>query len=178
MTRGLRLVFLLVALTCALSAAGFLLLRHGLEPAQGLAAEFSAYNHPAEPWFLDAHVVSAVALTLVLGIALGVHVLPSLATESRARRSGLGLAIWAAVMVASGALLPVIAAEGPRLALVWIHGLSGACFALWIPVHLACVRRSRRARNGQGVSTPIGGRPPRTPRAKPRSLVGARPPYL
>ena len=141
MTRRLRLIFLAVAAICCASALGFALLRYGIQSSD----EFAAFNHPAEPWALDVHVVSSVALTLVLGFLLGVHALPRLSAESASRASGLLLITFAALMVASGALLPCISATNLRNTLAWTHGLSGTLFALILPWHIVTGRRARRA---------------------------------
>ncbi len=139
MTRALRLIFLTVCSICFASAVCFALLRYGLSPSD----EFAAFNHPAQPWALDVHIVSSVALTLVLGFLFGVHALPRLAGESRARTSGLGLIVVAALMLASGALLPCSAGVGERAVLAWTHGISGALFALLVPMHVYMVRRAK-----------------------------------
>jgi hypothetical protein len=107
----------------------------------------------------------------VLGYLLGVHVVPSLARERRARGSGLALLAAAAAMVASGALLPCASGEVARLALVWVHGLAGSLFALLIPWHLLRVRRARRE---LAAATSHAVRAPRAPRTKPRAFAGVR----
>ncbi len=140
MTRLLRLTFLGVAAISSASALVFVLLRSFVKPD----GDFSSFGHPAEPWALDLHVVSSVALTLILGIVFGVHVAPRWASERRARASGATLIALAALMIASGALLPCAANESLRAAVSWAHGLSAAAFTLAIPWHLLRVRAAKR----------------------------------
>ncbi len=140
MTRLLRLTFLGVAAICSASALVFVLLRSFVKPD----GDFSSFGHPAEPWALDLHVVSAVALTLILGVVFGVHVAPRWVSERRARASGTSLVALAALMTASGALLPCAANESLRAAVSWTHGLSAAAFSLAIPWHLLRVRAAKR----------------------------------
>ncbi|HTF91308.1 MAG TPA: hypothetical protein VK843_23045 [Planctomycetota bacterium] len=144
MTPRLRLIFLLVAAVSCASALVFALLRY----ATTAGDEFSAYNHPAQPWALDFHIVSSVGLTLVLGFLLGVHALPRLATRSASRRSGIGLIVLAGAMISSGALLPCSSDTLARAALAWTHGISGALFALLVPWHM---QRAGRARHGAAL---------------------------
>ena len=167
MTRLQRIAFLVIVLASAASAAGFVVLRYMVEPAD----EFSAYGHPAAPWLLDAHVLLATALTLVLGVLLGVHVLPSLSGERRARKTGILLLASAAILVASGPLLGCLSGELARVVCGWVHGLSGVVFTLGIPVHLAEVRRARRQECARFEALQRG---PRARRERPRRFVGAR----
>ncbi|MEO6709138.1 MAG: hypothetical protein ABI054_04465 [Planctomycetota bacterium] len=146
MTRRLRLIFLCAALVSCASALVFALLRYATISRD----EFSAYNHPAQPWALDVHVVSSVGLTLVLGFLLGVHALPRLETRSASRRSGIGLIVLAGAMIASGALLPCSSDIIARAALAWTHGISGALFALLVPWHMQRARRARHSAALQG----------------------------
>ncbi len=140
MNRRLRSTFLGVAAICSASGLVFLLLRSFVKPD----GDFSSFGHPAEPWALDLHVVSSVALTLILGVVFGVHVAPRWASERRARASGTTLITLAALMIASGALLPCAANESLRAAVSWTHGLSSAAFSLAIPWHLLRVRAAKR----------------------------------
>jgi len=92
---------------------------------------FSAYNHPAQPWALDAHVLLAPVLLFALGWFWGNHVLPKLKRQVPGRPSGLPLVGLIVIMTASGYLLQVVSAASFRPVLAWIHGLSGvAYFAL------------------------------------------------
>ncbi len=142
----MRNSFLATALICTVSALLFAVLRYGIEAAD----DFSAFNHPAQPWALDLHIASSVGLSVLLGLVFGVHVLPRWSTEARGRNSGRTLLVLATLMVASGALLPVCAREVLRSWMAWIHGVSGAAFALGIPWHLIRVRAARK-RTVQGT---------------------------
>lgn len=116
---------------------------------------FSAYGHPSQPWLLAAHVLAAPALVLALGWAWGAHAAPKLAGQNgnggTGRRLGLtsGLVNVALglVMIFSGYWMQVTASESLRVALGWVHGLSGVAFAATLALHavltLARVRNSR-----------------------------------
>ena len=145
----------LLAMT-GLTYAGMKYLMVGDDP-------FSAYNHPAQPWMLAAHVLLAPALVLALGWAWGAHAAPKLAGEGlrdrRGRRvgarSGLSNLAAGAAMVASGYGLQVTASETLRTALAWSHGISGGLFLILLAVHAAlALRRARRA----AASRPAGPR--------------------
>ncbi|HUR29306.1 MAG TPA: hypothetical protein VM509_14050 [Planctomycetota bacterium] len=138
MTRTLRLAFFGVAALSFASAILFAFLRFLLRPTDDLAA----YNHPAQPWALDVHVVSSIALTFVLGVVFGVHALPRLRVATPARATGLFLLASAAAMIASGALLPCSAEPLLRAALGWTHGIAGSAFVLALPLHLRIARRA------------------------------------
>ncbi len=148
MTRWLRACFLTVAAICAASALVLVLLRSFRKPRD----DFNAVGSPAEPWALDLHVVSAVALTLTLGVVFGMHVAPRWAAETRARASGTLLIVLAALTIASGALLPCTANEAVRAAVSWTHGVSGATFALAVPWHLLLVRAAKRRADARANS--------------------------
>jgi hypothetical protein len=115
---------------------------------------FSAYNHPAQPWMLAAHVLAAPLLVLALGWAWGAHAAPKLSgegvTDQRRRRvgarSGLANLATGAAMIVSGYALQVTASETLRVVLAWSHGVSGGLFLLLLAVHAAsALRRARRA---------------------------------
>ena len=140
MTRSLRLVFFNVLSICFVSALCYALLRYAMNPSD----EFAAYNHPAQPWALDVHLLSSVGLTLVLGFLFGVHAWPRLAAGSNARASGSFLILLAALMLLSGALLPCSSQAQLRSALGWTHAISGTLFVLFLPWHIRTGRRAQR----------------------------------
>ena len=137
MSRTLRLWFLLSAAVSIASAALFCWLRYGLQASD----EFAAYNHPAQPLALAVHIASSIGLTFVLGALFHAHVLAQWAKGRQARRSGLVLLSLAAVMTASGALLP--SAAGLRThTLIWAaHWISGGAFSLVLPCHILWAKR-------------------------------------
>ena len=115
--------------TAVVTASGLLyaVLRYLVPPSD----PFSAYNHPLQPWSLDAHVLLAPVLLFALGWFWGNHVLPKLKRRVPGRPSGLALLGLIVIMTASGYLLQVLSASSFRPVLAWIHGLSGvAYFAL------------------------------------------------
>jgi len=165
MNRPLRLCFLALAWACGASAAVYALLRYGLQPAD----EFSAYNHPAQPFALATHVISSFALSFVLGVVFHAHVLPRLSGDGRGRRSGLLLCSLAAAMIASGALLPCASQPGLRQFLFLAHAISGSAFALALPWHILLVRRATaRARADAQPHVSVG------PLQRSRRLVHPR----
>lgn len=136
-----------VALTTltGLAFAGMRYLMEGDDP-------FSAYNHPAQPWALAAHVLLAPVLILLLGWVWGTHAAPKLACrgpKDRGERrpgvrSGLALSGVALTMIVSGYALQVTAIEAWRVALAWTHGISGSFFVVMLGVHGALAVRAAR----------------------------------
>lgn len=106
---------------------------------------FAVVNDPWQPAMLDAHVLSAPALLILVGILFEVHVSRRLSETAANRRSGLLSLATIVVMTASGYLLQVTTSE--RLHRVWLiaHLGSGALFAIAYLVHLALGARLLRA---------------------------------
>lgn len=106
---------------------------------------FAAYNHPAQPWLLNAHILIGPALIFVLGGLFATHVTRQLGNSGSGRRSGLMLIGSTAAMVVSGYLLQVGSTELFRAPLAWAHGLSGGWFVTSLVVHIARARFAKPA---------------------------------
>ena len=161
-----------IVLALAASSAAALL---ALALFAGPPDPFSAWQHPLEPWLARLHVLASVAIVFVLGWAFGAHVLPRLAHEQRARRSGFAAIALAALMILSGYWLS-LGATGLQLTLItWVHGLSGAAFVTLLAVHAVLGRRASARSTAAEASLPAqierGSRAVRSRRRrKPRSV--------
>ena len=99
--------------------------------------EFALVNHPWQPEVLAAHVLTSPLLVFACGFLWPLHVLGKLrAKNPERRRTGLSLALLVGPMVASGYLLQVTVAEGPRQAWVVLHVASSILWLVTYGVHL------------------------------------------
>lgn len=107
---------------------------------------FSAYNHPAQPWVLDLHVLAAPVLLFAVGWFWGNHILPKLQRNVRnGRGSGAVLLALIGVMTLSGYLLQTVTSPGWRLATAWTHGVSSVLFCGILIGHVLFNRESAAA---------------------------------
>ena len=103
---------------------------------------FAVVNHPAQPFFLHAHIVAAPLVVFAVGLIWRDHVWKRIRSGFRLRRkSGLSLAAVVFPMIASGYLLQV--AETERWRNIWI-GLHVATSIVWVLVYV-WHQSSRRA---------------------------------
>jgi hypothetical protein len=114
---------------------------------------FSAFNHPAQPWALDAHLLIAPVLLFAIGWFWGNHVTPKLQRKmSIGRPSGLVLLGLVVVMTASGYLLQTIVSPFWKTFTGWTHGISGTLFVGILIGHQIAARRAyarRRVESGK-----------------------------
>jgi hypothetical protein len=108
---------------------------------------FSVLGHPWQPHALAAHVLIAPVVIFSLGLIAREHIFGGLRKGGRGGngRSGLATVLLAAPMVASGYLLQVITAPGPRRFAALTHLVTGAVFAACFAAHLVMARRRGRA---------------------------------
>src|SRR3990172_13444185 len=105
---------------------------------------FSVVNHPLEPYLLDAHIVFAPFLILGIGMILHSHILVKLENGNRvARRTGVLLLPFFAIMVLSGYLLQISTAFW-RTGLLVTHLGGGALWAGFYLAHQIVSFRVRR----------------------------------
>ncbi len=101
------------------------------------ADEFALTNHPAEPAWQAAHLLSAPLLLLLLGWLGAVHVAPRLRSVGGPRRgTGWLLVVLAPLMVFSGYGLQVAVGEALRVFCVWLHAISSGLWLLVYGLHL------------------------------------------
>lgn len=133
--------------TIAVGATGLVYgwMRYFAEPED----PFAVVNHPAQPFFLHAHIVLAPLLVLAVGLIWRLHVWERVRSGFRARRrSGLGLAAVVFPMIASGYLLQVSESEGWRTAWIVVHVATSL---FWIAVYV-WHQSSRRVAKGRAGS--------------------------
>lgn len=125
MSRAQRWWLWTTAVLSAASGLAYAYMRYWLDNDD----PFSAFNHPAQPWALDLHLLVSPALLFTVGWLWGNHVVPKLRRgRGTARTSGLTLLVPVALMTATGYLLQTASAPGWRSGLGWAHGLSGVIF--------------------------------------------------
>lgn len=107
--------------------------------------EWGVAAHPLEPLALKLHLLSAPPLVFALGLIAMRHILAHLRQGvPDGRRSGVTAVGAALPMIASGYAIQVVTAEPWLLVLAWIHGVTGAAFALGAVAHFVVVGRYRR----------------------------------
>jgi len=137
---------------------------------------FSAYNHPAQPWALASHVLSAPAVLFVLGWFWGNHVAPKLKRGVRvARKSGVVILGLIVLMTASGYLLQTVTDSSWRVGLGWAHGISGSLFVLVLVAHLILGREVGEPNGTGSAKSPSIPTPHSAIRKRTASSPGLRP---
>jgi hypothetical protein len=105
------------------------------------ADEFALVNHPLQPTVQHAHVLAAPLLVFAVGMIWRRHVAARVLGGHRPRRrTGLGLALSLAPMVASGYLLQTASGEGWRTAWIAVHLATSGLWLAAYGVHLAARR--------------------------------------
>lgn len=122
----------------------------GLHWFARVEGEFGPELHPAEPWLLKAHGAAAMAILVVIGTLLPIHVKRSwLAGHNRS--SGAGLLTFLAVLTLSGYGLYYLGDEKLRsltsLTHIWLGLLLPAILA-WHVFHGHRLRRLGKLRHG------------------------------
>lgn len=138
MTRAQRSLLFFAVIAAALTGAPLAWFR-----VRPFAAESSeGFGSPLEPLALDLHILVVPLLVFAVGWILGDHVLPRLAARKRLA-SGLSMIGLFVLLVVSGYALQVAVSEGTRMALAWIHGVSGVLWTLLFVLHAFGGRRAR-----------------------------------
>lgn len=133
---------------------------------------WAAVNHPLEPWFLRAHVVTAPLLVFVLGVIASRHVWRHFRSGTPSgRRSGVLVALAVVPMVLTGYVIQVVTHQGWLRALAISHIGVGFLYALGLVLHeFALAKASKPAEDGvprreeprAWAAGAGGGRPPRS----------------
>lgn len=124
----------------AVSGAGLLWVKyfvHNDDP-------WSVINHPLQPWFLKAHILTAPLLIAALGQIALRHVWRHFhSAVACGRRSGVITAAVSLPLILSGYLIQVITSEAWLELLAVSHIILGVVFAIGILIHSVLVRRLR-----------------------------------
>lgn len=105
---------------------------------------WSVINHPLEPWFLKAHIITAPLLIFAIGLIFAQHIWRHYrANLRRARKSGILTALFTLPMILSGYLIQVVTHEGWLRVLAIAHIAFGLIFAIGFVTHRLATRRRR-----------------------------------
>lgn len=117
------------------------------------ADEFAVVNHPAQPGWHAAHVLTAPLLVFATGLLWRDHVWKRVRTGfAAARTTGVPLFLLFFPMALSGAVIQVAEATVLRSAAILVHATTGTLWCLVYLLHL--VRQTRRGKTGPSpVST-------------------------
>lgn len=102
--------------------------------------------HPFEIWAIRVHGMAAFGALFMLGLLASAHVPQGWRITSRHRRivqrgTGIGLCVFAGLLVVTGYLLYYFAPETFRPILGWVHSIIGFAMAAVGSVHGSRVRR-------------------------------------
>ncbi|MDX1577314.1 MAG: hypothetical protein R3266_02475 [Gemmatimonadota bacterium] len=170
MTRFERLaVWISSGLTIA-TGVGYALFRYFVRSDD----PFAVVNHPLEPWFLRAHIVTAPTLIYAIGVISVRHVWQHIRRKVPAGRgTGWTMSLSVVPMILTGYLIQVVTHPFWLRALVVAHLVTGLLFAAALVGHawLFARRRSRRLRS---PGEPVSREPPRIPAARRRASRAER----
>ena len=111
---------------------------------------WSVINHPLEPWFLKAHIITAPLLIFAIGLIATRHIWPHFkAGIRRGRRSGILTGLLTLPMILTGYLIQVVTHAAWLRALAMSHIVLGLVFASGLAVHQVVTHvrgRPRRSR--------------------------------
>lgn len=116
--------------------------------------EFGPEPHPLQTVFQHLHVLAAPLEVFMLGILMKGHVLPKLNGKGKkGRRTGILAGLLFTSLLMAGYGIQASTAPGLRLALGWIHGVSGLLVTLAYGAHLVVVLK-RPARAPKPIARP------------------------
>ena len=119
-------------------------MKYLLEPSD----PWAVVNHPWQPFFLKAHILTAPILVFAFGLIAVEHVWKHFRCRvPMGRRSGIAAALAFVPMVVTGYLIQAVTHQGWLEALVWAHLLTGLLYAVGLVAHQKVFRgRSRERR--------------------------------
>lgn len=105
---------------------------------------FAVANHPAQPFFLDAHVLAAPVALFGFGLIYRSHIWRKYTQKNGGRRkSGLSSMVLIVPMAFSGYLLQVSADETMREVMAVTHWITSGVFVVAYLAHQLVRRRAR-----------------------------------
>jgi len=138
-----RRTFNLSAAVVAITGVVYFWMKHGMTTDD----PFALVNHPWQPHMLSLHVLAAPVLLVIFGIVFNSHIGRKLRSCRPNRRTGMTSLVTFGLMTLSGYLLQVVTAPDARRAVLVVHLVTGAVFAISYTVHLAIgLRLEARAR--------------------------------
>ncbi len=127
-----RRLLLVSSLLTGLTGLVYWWMKYRMEPMN----EWSAINHPLQPWALKAHILVAPVMVFALGLVASDHIWRHLRSAGvPRRRTGLTLTIVLIPMVFSGYLIQAVTHPGWLAALAWVHLVTGSVYLVGILLH-------------------------------------------
>lgn len=121
------------------TGVGWMLL-HALARTEG---EFGSQPHPAESWSLRLHGAGAMAVLVILGILLPLHVRRGWRAGGN-RLTGVIMVGSCLILTLTGYALYYAGSDRQRDLAIWIHEAVGLGFPVLVGWHILWGRRSRR----------------------------------
>ena len=107
-----------------------------------VGGEFGPRPHPLEPWLIRLHGGTAMAVLVLLGLLLPVHVRRAWLV-ARNRVSGSVMLVLCLLLALSGWALYYAGGEATRAAAGRVHVVIGLTLPVFLLAHIAFGRRSR-----------------------------------
>jgi len=109
--------------------------------------EFAIVNHPWQPLFLHAHILTAPLLVFGFGFIWYDHAWAFFRSDQKeGRRSGSSLLGLAVPMILSGYAIQVSVTESWRGVWVWVHVVTASVWVIGYLVHVTSHILARRKR--------------------------------
>ncbi|NIN72301.1 MAG: hypothetical protein GTO46_10380 [Gemmatimonadetes bacterium] len=163
MNRFERWTLWLSAALSALTGIGLLWTKYFIQSD----TEWAVINHPLQPVFLKAHILTTPVLAFALGLIATRHIWKHYrAGITRGRKSGIVAMLATVPMVLTGYLIQVVTHLGFLRLLAVAHIALGLLFTVKLILHQAIVRRapgevvvSREGSAGSGRRGKVRGQP-------------------
>jgi hypothetical protein len=141
-TRFQRWFLYMSTAAAAVSGVGYFYMKRFMTPAD----PWAVINHPLEPWFLKAHILTVPLMLFAVGLITTQHIWRSLKSSlPTGRRTGLAVALAFGPLVVSGYLIQTVTRQLLLDILGWTHLALGVLCALAIFEHRRLARgRTRR----------------------------------
>ncbi len=143
MTRFQRWFLYVTTAVATLSGVGYFYMKRFLTPVD----PWAVINHPLEPWFLKAHILTAPLMLFAVGLITTQHIWRSLKSSlPTGRKTGLAATVAFGPLVISGYLIQTAATPLTLDVLGWTHLVLGLVSAFAIFEHRRLVRGRKRRR--------------------------------
>ncbi|MDX1495692.1 MAG: hypothetical protein R3253_16605 [Longimicrobiales bacterium] len=144
MTRFQRWFLYLSTAAATVSGVGYVYMKRFMTPTD----PWAVINHPLEPWFLKAHILTAPLMLFAVGLITTQHIWRSLKSSlPTGRKTGVAAAATFGPLVLTGYLIQAVASPLALDVLGWIHLGLGLVCAVAIFEHRRLVRGRKRKKS-------------------------------